>query len=150
MTFPVELLRKDDTALCLFSAHWGGLQDAAFLRDASLARVLCIDTNERKLNAMVKHYPESWGFSAIDAFKFIDAADGSWDVVTTDCWSGDADVKLRGYLPKLLAMTKRVLIVGCGTPWAQDSMHVLRELGGARKIEMRVRTEVAVWIVVTK
>ena len=115
MTFPAELLRKDDTALCLFCAAFGGRQDAVFLRDAGLRDVTCVDIDGEKLNAMKPSFPTSWEWRQSDAFAVIDEAVTQWDVVTVDAWSNLEDQVLSRF-DKLLSMTKRVLVVGVSMP----------------------------------
>lgn len=149
MSFPKELLRETDEALCLFSAWYGGQQDAKFLRDAGLASVTCVDNDKKKLEAMKPAYPATWKFVEEDAFVAITrSSPGGFDVVTADPWSGDLDVQVRAWLPRLVAITRRVLILGCGTPWTLDTETALLAMGLAPRIIKR--TESAVWVVVER
>ena len=58
-------------------------------------------------------------------------------------------VKLRGRLPKLVKMAKRVLVLGCGNRCVADTVGALVALAVP---EFRVvrRTDLASWIVVVK
>lgn len=153
MTFPVHLLRKEDTVLCLFCAAFGGRQDAAFLRDAGLKRVRCVDRDVVKIQEMAPLYPD-FSFATDDVFEMLwgvkEPVDEfrRWDVITADPWTGNMDERLRGFLPALLAMTKRVLILGCGVGEVEKTAKALSDLG--HLVQRIKRSDTAFWLVVVK
>lgn len=153
MTFPVHLLRPDDVTLCLFCAAFGGRQDAAYLRDAGVKSVLCIDNDAEKLAAMRPLYPRTWVFEADDAFGLLDdlTSQERFDVVTADPWSGTMQAEVTKRIPKLLAITRRVLILGC-TRDGWDTTRQALETAGAAKWQSFLRNPQngAVWVAVER
>jgi hypothetical protein len=78
------------TALCLFSAEWLGMQDAYWVAKAGLTGT-CVDLQREKLMQMREVYPDGWSFVEADVYKFAQAAlemETQWDVVTLDPWTG--------------------------------------------------------------
>lgn len=153
MTFPVELLRPSDTAMCLFVAAFGGAQDLRYVRDAGVVDAICIDTDGEKLAAMKPDYPASYVFHRGDAYQMVLRMARRdyrrWpDVVTADPWSGDADVMMRTVLLPLTMIARRALILGCGNAERAETIRALRILGYQPRVIDR--TGLACWIVVEK
>lgn len=150
MSFPVHLLRPTDTALCLFVAAFGGVQDVAFLRDAGVKKALAIDIDAQKVHAMRPLYPLEWTFLVADVYSWLqdrlNRNDCTYDLVTSDPWSGDADHIMRYFLPELIALTRRVLIYGVGNAALAPAIERMRSCG----VEPTVitRTDLASWLVV--
>lgn len=148
VNFPTDVLRPSDATLSLFVAAFGGRQDCAHLRDAGVLAAMCVDNDREKLDAMRGRYPESWTFVCGDGFEFIDNARGKWDVLTLDPWGGEMQGFVRERLPKLLAMTRRTLILGVALPSLAEALVALARLG-RRDLRVIVRSENAVWVVVS-
>lgn len=117
VSFPTDALRGQETALCLFAAAFGGLNDAQFLRDAGL-RATCVDIDRAKLWDMEFNYPTSWEFFPADVFEFCERTDRTWDVVTVDCPTGLFQ-KCAERLPLFCSMAKSAVILGSGTGHAE-------------------------------
>jgi hypothetical protein len=147
VTFPTELLRPTDSALCPFCAGFGGQQDVAHVY-GKVEFVKGVDLDAEKLEAMRVTYPRAH-FMVYDAFEYVCAP---WalaeDVVTVDAWTGTADIRVRAMLLPLLRIAKRVLILGCGIGEQDETIRTLRALGHEPRVVER--TEIAVWLVVTK
>lgn len=110
--FPSWLLHEGDTALVLFAAAFGGVNDAQYLRDAGLTGT-CVDIDHEKLGEMALQYPEGWEYVHADVFDYALWTQRTWDVVTVDPFTnlfGDCAVKL----PIWCAVARKAVVLGCG------------------------------------
>ena len=106
---------KAETALCLFSAQWLGMQDAYWVAKAGLEGT-CVDLQEDKLGQMRELYPEGWEFVTADVYDFAEEslAEGrQWDVVTLDPWTGQFD-KCANLIRTWTALARQMVILGHG------------------------------------
>ena len=86
--YPVHLLREGGTALCLFAARFYGVNDAVHMARNSMHLTL-VDISERVLEmgemyGCEAHQEDAWTFAE-------DAVDTTWDAVSVDCYTGDAN-----------------------------------------------------------
>jgi hypothetical protein len=104
-----------ETALCLFSAEWHGMQDVYWLARQGIA-THCVDLNGTKLQQMADVYPNEFSFTVCDVFEFADYAldDGqSWDVVTLDPWTGLFE-RCANMLWVWTSLARKVVVLGHG------------------------------------
>ena len=90
--YPTYLLEDAKTGLCLFSAAFGGHNEAIHFALENV-ETTCVDIDQEKLHAMVGLYPEDWDFICQDAWEFAEHAfaEGKrWDVVGVDTFRGNA------------------------------------------------------------
>lgn len=153
MSFPVELLRPEDSAICFFVAAFGGRQDLHYLRLAGLKDVIAIDNDSEKLHALIPQYPKDWTFSDDDGFAAIrDIAAKiaspavAADVITLDPWTGDMTQRVIDHLPVLSRLAKRVLVVGVGVEQEKAARAALAGRDWPI-IETRPRSALASWVV---
>lgn len=114
VAFPVDVLEGCETALVVFAAAFGGVQDAAYVREAGLNAV-CVDTDAAALARMRYDYPDDWLFVAADAFGVADEAAGdgsSWDVVTLDPFTGSMMDRTIERLPDFCKLARKYVICG--------------------------------------
>lgn len=67
--FPKYALSQCETALMLFCAGFYGRNDCVWVAEAGLTNVVCIDTDQEKLDVMRKLYPVKWSFVCTDVYK---------------------------------------------------------------------------------
>ena len=104
-----------ETALCLFSAEWLGMQDDYWIAQAGL-RGTCVDLNGDNLGRMRELYPAAWEFVTDDAYEFAQRAveaGSQWDVVTLDPWTGQFQ-QCADLLPTWATLARRVVVLGHG------------------------------------
>jgi hypothetical protein len=82
-TFPCHLLEGQETGLVVFAAGFYGMHDAYWMAEAGM-RAVCIDVDAEKLAVMERIYADDWEFVEADAFDFVEAMIGTYDVVTVD------------------------------------------------------------------
>jgi hypothetical protein len=108
----VERGQGYETALCLFSAMWYGMQDVYWIAKAGLVG-MCVDLDGEKLNAMREVYPEGWEFVEGDVFEFAEDTDRTWDVVTLDPWTGQFE-RCADLLPLWCSLAESRVVLGHG------------------------------------
>lgn len=128
--YPVDLLRRGDTALVLFAARWLGKQDAAWCADAGM-RGTCVDIDGDKLDEMRGVYPDGWLFEMDDAFAYAEDAAAhrrAWDVVSLDPFTGMFDDVL-DRMDLWCQVAHKFVIVGhgrrkpeCPDGWAKERL----------------------------
>jgi hypothetical protein len=105
-----------DTALCLFSAEWLGLQDVYWVDQAGLIGT-CVDLQGDKLEQMRELYPEGWEFIERDVYEFVMLArtdpKARWDVVTLDPWTGQFEV-CADLIETWTTLARKVVVLGHG------------------------------------
>lgn len=114
--YPEWALQGCETALIVFAAEFGGMNDAAWIRDAGL-RATCVDVNAEKLIDMEQWYPADWEFVVADAYNFHPEDwphEGRWDVVSLDPFTNHFQ-KCADNIAEWCAMARRAVIIGTGT-----------------------------------
>lgn len=114
--FPTYLLEECDSALVLFCAAFGGIQDALFIRDAKLTNVVCVDNDPVALSRMMPSYPKEWLFWEQDAFAYMAkwALLVEYDIVTLDPFTGDTMNRvLDKYLGVACKLATKYVVCGC-------------------------------------
>lgn len=104
-----------ETALCLFSAEWLGMQDVYWLVKHGLTGT-CVDLNGDNLSRMKELYPEGWEFVEADAYEYaaVAVAEGlTWDVVNLDPWTGQFG-QCAELLPMWTTLAHKVVVLGHG------------------------------------
>ncbi len=112
-SFPVGVLDGCETALVLFAAGFGGVQDARHIAEAGL-RATCVDIRIKLLLEMRASYPEDWNFIVADAFDFADETNRIWDIVTADPFTGQFEQAARA-LPAWCELARKTVVLGTGT-----------------------------------
>ncbi len=108
--YPEHLLVGCETALVVFAAAFGGLNDASWIRDSGLTAT-CLDQDGEKLEEMRGDYPSDWEFICEDAWTF--ETDRQWDVVSLDPFTQDFN-RCVDSLPKWCRMARHSVIFGTG------------------------------------
>jgi hypothetical protein len=99
------------TGLLLFGAAFAGENDGAHLLHAGLTCEV-VDTDPSRLVEMEKHYPDTWTFTKRDAFEFAaQATPGSWDVVSVDPFTAEAD-RVYDMLDVWAGLARVMVVVG--------------------------------------
>lgn len=81
--FPTWVAEDASTAACFFSAAFMGVNAEVHLTTAG--SVLCVDTDQERLDEMRALYPPTYHFIRSDAFRALDSLQGQhFDVVTAD------------------------------------------------------------------
>lgn len=111
--YPTDKLVGLQTALVLFSAAFGGMNDAAWIADAGLQAV-CVDTDGEKLEEMRETYPENWAFVRWDAYQYVTEAQGQMDVVSCDPFTNEFD-RCADNIESWCQLARHVVILGTGT-----------------------------------
>ena len=104
-----------ETALCLFSAEWLGMQDAYWIAKHGMTGT-CVDLQADKLAQMRELYPEGWEFIEADAYEFAQESleEGrEWDALTLDPWTGQFE-KCADLLPTWTALARNTVVLGHG------------------------------------
>lgn len=123
--YPVALLDKCETGLCLFAAAFCGHNDAVHFAEAGLVGT-CVDIDGERLLEMRDLYPPDWTFTVADAWKFADTAcalDLWWDAVSIDTFTGDAMCHSLDSLDLWCSLARRFVTVTL-TEDARDSYRV--------------------------
>lgn len=90
--YPADMLQGCDTGLCLFSAAFGGRNDAIHFARYGLTTT-CVDRDSARLEQMREVYPDDWTFLVSDAWDFAEtcvAEDVWFDAVSVDTFLGVA------------------------------------------------------------
>jgi hypothetical protein len=104
-----------ETALCIFSAEWLGMQDAYWIAQHGL-RGTCVDLQGDKLAQMREIYPQGWEFVEADAYDFAAGAvvEGrQWDALTLDPWTGQFQ-QCADLLPTWTTLARKTVVLGHG------------------------------------
>ncbi len=111
--YPVWALKGCETALIVFAAEFGGMNDAAWIADEGL-RATCLDLNGEKLEAMRGMYPEDWSYVEGDAYTWADALSSvRFDVVSLDPFTNHFQ-KCADNIYAWCRMARNAVIVGTG------------------------------------
>lgn len=110
--YPTDKLVGLETALILFSAAFGGMNDCAWIADAGL-RATCVDLDGERLDEMREQYPDGWEFVRLDAYEFA-AVDAQWDVVSCDPFTNEFD-RCADNVEAWCRLARHVVILGTGT-----------------------------------
>lgn len=110
--YPVEHLVGHQTALIVFAAAFGGLNDGAWIHDAGLTAT-CVDNDRDALDAMWLHYPDTWEFVCADAYEFAALTERQWDVVSLDPFTNEFD-RCAENIAAFCRLARHVVIVGTG------------------------------------
>lgn len=108
--YPSGLLREGGKALCLFAARFYGVNDAIHMARKSMVLTL-VDTSDRVLE-MAEMY--ECAKVQTDAWRFAEWSRGqreSWDAVSVDCYTGDANKRALGDLELWCALARDVVTV---------------------------------------
>jgi hypothetical protein len=108
--YPTEVLEGCESALVLFAAAFLGRQDACWVEEAGLVAT-CVDSDDRRLQEMLRLYPEDWTFVRDDAFSFVTRTARMWDVVSVDCPSG-AFERCAAHVTQWCQVARRAAIIG--------------------------------------
>ncbi len=114
--YPVDVLDGCETALIVFAAEFGGMNDCAWIVDAGV-RATCVDINAEKLEAMREHYSDDWGYWCCDAYDYAAEAGESghqWDVVSLDPFTNHFQ-KCADNIDAWCKLARRAVIIGTGT-----------------------------------
>lgn len=114
--YPAWVLAGCETALVVFAAEFGGMNDCAWIVEAGL-RATCVDINADKLDAMKASYPDDWEYICADAYEFAGECAGGpykWDVVSLDPFTNHFDPCAEN-IEAWCRLARRAVIVGTGT-----------------------------------
>lgn len=109
--YPVDVLVGCETALIVFAAAFGGLNDAAWIADAGLTAT-CVDNDPEKLDRMWLEYPDAWEFVCMDAYEFA-SVDRQWDIVSLDPFTNDFN-RCADNIEAWCRLAKRTVVIGTG------------------------------------
>lgn len=109
--YPMWALKGCETALIVFAAEFGGMNDAAWIVEAGL-RATCVDENPVKLEAMREHYPDDWSYVCTDAFTLSPSL--RYDVVSLDPFTNHFD-RCAAHIDLWCTIARRAVIIGTGT-----------------------------------
>jgi hypothetical protein len=88
--YPTRLLERERTALLLFGAAYLGANDGYHIREAGMYATV-VDTDDQRLAEMFEVYPATWTFVPKTPTSTRHGAKSqSFDVVSVDCFTGDA------------------------------------------------------------
>jgi hypothetical protein len=107
--YPSGALVGCETALVLFCAAFGGVQDCWFIAEAGLTAT-CVDEDAEKL-AEMGPYPDGWEFVCEDVFQFVSGSERQWDVVSADPFTHDFE-RCAAILPELCRLARHAVIIG--------------------------------------
>jgi len=114
--FPIELLKPEYSAICFFSAAFGGENDVKYLHEAGMKDVFLIDNDLEKLKAVAEKFGYEFGhMNAFDLIEFDATPDT--DIIICDQWTNHDDLINRVYFDNLLAAAQRYLIIGISRPY---------------------------------
>lgn len=111
--YPAQYLEACRTGLCLFGAAYLGHNDAVHFYEHGLATTV-VDTDSERLEAMRDLYPDAWSFVSVDAWEYAHAAareEVSWDAVSVDCFTGDAELRVLEDLALWASIAREVVTV---------------------------------------
>lgn len=117
--YPRTYLPGSKTALIVFAAAFMGAQDGIWIHDAGLTAT-CIDHDADCLDRMQGLYPPSWEFLCVDAYEWLETAEGAWDVVSVDSPS-DHFGRGAGLIGAFCKLARRLVILGIGTDTQVDA-----------------------------
>lgn len=109
--YPLWVLKGCETALIVFAAEFGGMNDAAWIAEAGL-RATCIDINADKIEEMRPMYPADWRFVCADAYTL--KPDEVFDVVSLDPFTNHFD-RCAEAIGRWCGLARRAVIIGTGT-----------------------------------
>ena len=109
-----------ETALCLFSAEWLGMQDAYWIAKHGMTGT-CVDLQADQLAQMRELYPEGWEFVEGDVYDVTLAwlphgrpgYGRQWDAVTLDPWTGQFQ-KCSELLDRWTTLARKTVVLGHG------------------------------------
>lgn len=108
--YPAHLLEGCETGLCLFAAAYLGHNDAVHMAEAGM-RVTCVDKDANRLYEMENLYPVNWTFRAADAWEFASEEVETYDVVSVDTFTGDAETRSLGSLNLWCSLATKAVTV---------------------------------------
>lgn len=106
--YPTDKLQGCETALLLFGAGFLGMNDAIHVADAGMHGTV-VDTDREMLERMLPLYPADWVFVEGDAWWFAEHIGASFDVVSVDCFTGDAELKAHQTIGRWCSMASRLV-----------------------------------------
>jgi hypothetical protein len=109
--YPIWALKGCETALIVFAAEFGGMNDAAWIVDHPLS-VTCVDINEEKLEEMRVHYPADWSYICMDAYQLPSSI--RYDVVSLDPFTNHFQ-KCADQIALWCQIARYAVIIGTGT-----------------------------------
>jgi len=116
--FPVELLKPDDSILCLFSAAFYGENDIKHIHRAGCKHVLLMDIAKYQLRTTAYHF--GYKYKVIDILKWLKSKPNEvYDIIVSDQWSSQDKLIHVDHFQTLQNMSKRHLILGCTEMWMQ-------------------------------
>jgi len=110
--YPRTYLAGCETALVVFAAAFMGAQDAIWIHDAGLTAT-CIDNDQDRLDRMQNLYPGSWSFLNVDAYEWLETAEGAWDVVSVDSPTGHFE-RCADRIGIFCKLARRLVVLGIG------------------------------------
>lgn len=144
--YPTRLLEREGSALLLFGAAFLGANDGIHIRDAGMYATV-VDTDEQRLAEMRELYPATWVFVHDDAIEYAARArDKSFDIVSVDCYTGNASRLCLSMAPEWARLARRVVVVTAGRG---DLDEPFAPPDGWRSWVMR-RTPLAQWLVMER
>ncbi len=108
--FPLQYLRKVDSAICFFVAQHYGANDIIHLRNIGVPDVTLIDLDEERLNYMKNIYPSSWKYEIGDAFTIAERkySQGVFvDLVIADPYTSLQNKIMSNGLEPFISLTNR-------------------------------------------
>lgn len=111
--YPRTHLPGCESALVVFAAAFMGAQDAIWIHDAGLTAT-CIDNDIDRLDRMQSLYPAGWEFLCVDAYEWLETADGTWDVVSVDSPTGHFE-RCAERVQAFCKLARNLVILGIGT-----------------------------------
>lgn len=109
--YPTWVLGGCESALIVFAAEFGGMNDAAWIVDAGL-RATCVDINADRLKAMRANYPGDWDYVCQDAYTFTSPQ--QYDVVSLDPFTHHFQ-RCADNIEAWCRLARRAVIIGTGT-----------------------------------
>lgn len=117
--YPRGYLPGCETALVVFAAAFMGAQDAIWIHDAGLTAT-CLDHDANCLDRMKGLYPSNWDFLCVDAYDYLEAAEGQWDVVSVDSPS-DHFERCAERVESFCKLARKLVILGVGIDTQVDA-----------------------------
>lgn len=112
--YPTWALKGCETALIVFAAEFGGMNDAAWIVESG-ARATCVDVNYEKLQAMQAFYPDDWEYVEADAYDYAEHCGWrTWDVVSLDPFTNHFQA-CADNIAAWCRLARRAVIIGTGT-----------------------------------
>ena len=120
--YPVNLLNKCDSGLCLFGAGFYGANDAIHMYNAGMT-VHVVDNDATKIAVMEEMYPNDWVFSTADVTTWAPntANNGllTWDIVSVDAPQNMFPWVLSNF-DELAKLANKYLVVTMATELAES------------------------------